>query len=184
MTIISRTGACACFGPTSPMVIPYVSEPPPFTRKIRVVSVLLPALSQDVLSGAPHLRRCNPFDKNVSPSPPRSSHSRLNRIHSFISMFFGYYFARKDLFPRVATRGASQVAVNLALPPLIFSSIVPAFTEDNVSAIGPTFLIAFIYGILGLCFGLIIREVCYVPRNFWQGIIVACCLGNWGSLRT
>lgn len=99
-------------------------------------------------------------------------------------MFAGYYFARKDLFPQVATRGASQIAVNLALPPLIFSSVVPAFNKDNVSAIGPTFLIAFIYGILGLLFGLIIREVCYVPRNFWQGIIVACCLGNWGSLRT
>ena len=99
-------------------------------------------------------------------------------------MFIGYYFARKDLFPRVATKGASQIAVNLALPLLIFSSIVPAFTKDNVSAIGSTFLIAFIYATLGLLFGFIIREVCYVPRNFWQGIIVACCLGNWGSLRT
>jgi len=99
-------------------------------------------------------------------------------------MFVGYCFARKDLFPQVATRGASQVAMNLALPPLIFSSIVPAFTKHNVSAIGPTFLIAFIYSIFGLLSGLVIREVCYVPRNFWQGIIVACCLGNWGALRT
>ncbi|KAF9648875.1 hypothetical protein BDM02DRAFT_3186745 [Thelephora ganbajun] len=103
-------------------------------------------------------------------------------IKIFISMFAGYYFARKDLFPQVATRGASQIAINLAFPPLIFSSIVPAFTKENVSAIGPTFLIALIYGILGLLFGLVIREVCYVPRNFWQGIIVACCLGNWGNL--
>ena len=99
-------------------------------------------------------------------------------------MFVGYYFARKDLFPQVATRGASQIAINLSLPPLIFSSIVPAFTKDNVSAIWPTFLIALIYAIFGLLFGLIIREVCYVPRNFWQGIVVACCLGNWGNLRT
>lgn len=99
-------------------------------------------------------------------------------------MFVGYFFARKDLFPQVATRGASQVAMNLSFPPLIFSSIVPAFTKENVSAIGPTFLIAFIYSILGLFAGLVIREVCYVPRNFWQGIIVACCLGNWGALRT
>ena len=98
-------------------------------------------------------------------------------------MFTGYYFARKDLFPQVATRGASQVAMNLALPPLIFANIVPAFTKDNISAIGPTLLIALVYGIVGLLFGFIIREVCYVPRNFWQGIIVACCLGNWGSLR-
>ena len=99
-------------------------------------------------------------------------------------MFMGYYFARKGLFPQVATKGASQIAMNIAFPPLIFSSIVPAFTKDNITAIGPTFLIALIYAILGLLFGIVIREVCYVPRNFWQGIIVACCLGNWGALRT
>lgn len=99
-------------------------------------------------------------------------------------MFAGYYLARKGLFPHAAAKGASQVTLNLALPSLIFSSIVPAFNKDNVGAIGPTFLIALIYAILGLIFGLIIREVCYVPRNFWQGIVVACCLGNWGNLRT
>ncbi|KAF9786456.1 hypothetical protein BJ322DRAFT_1108306 [Thelephora terrestris] len=95
-------------------------------------------------------------------------------------MSVGYYSARKNLFPR----GVSHIAINLSLPPLIFSSIVPAFTKNNVSAIWPTFLIALIYAILGLFFGLIIREVCYVPRNLWQGIVVACCFGNWGNLRT
>lgn len=99
-------------------------------------------------------------------------------------MFCGFYLARKGLFPPAAVKGASQIAINLSVPPLLFSNIVPAFTKDNVSAIGPTFLVAFIYCTLGLLFGLIIREVCYVPRNFWQGIIVACCLGNWGTLRT
>ncbi len=36
----------------------------------------------------------------------------------------------------------------------------------------------------GLLFGVLIREFCYVPRNFWAGILVATALSNWTSLRT
>jgi predicted permease len=91
--------------------------------------------------------------------------------------------ARKDLFPQAASKGVSQVTMNIALPALIFSNIVPAFTPSNVSAIGPLALIAVVYVLLGFLFGYLIREVCYVPRNFWQGIIVATGLSNWGNLR-
>ena len=44
-------------------------------------------------------------------------------------------------------------------------------------------LLATVYILIGLLCGLVIREVCYVPRNFWQGIVVATGLGNWSSLR-
>ncbi|KIY50656.1 hypothetical protein FISHEDRAFT_11054, partial [Fistulina hepatica ATCC 64428] len=105
-------------------------------------------------------------------------------LKMFFTILFGYILERKSLFPPAASRGASQVSMNVALPCLIFSNIVPAFTPSNVSAIGPLALIAVIYILLGLLFGLVIREVCYVPRNFWQGIVVACALSNWGNLPT
>lgn len=73
--------------------------------------------------------------------------------------------------------------MNLSLPCLIFANIVPAFTPENVSAIGPLLLIAFTYEAIGFIFGLVIREVCYVPRNFWQGILILCGMSNWGNLR-
>ena len=73
--------------------------------------------------------------------------------------------------------------MNVALPMLVFANIVPAFTQQNISALGPLFLTAFVYMILGFLFGAIIREVCYVPRNFWQGIIVLAGMSNWGNLR-
>jgi auxin efflux carrier family protein len=98
-------------------------------------------------------------------------------------MLFGYMLAKKDMFPPTASRGASQVTMNISLPALIFANVVPAFTAQNVSAIGPIMLLAFIYIIIGFVFGLLIREVCYVPRNFWQGIIVLCGMSNWGNLR-
>ncbi|KIY43078.1 hypothetical protein FISHEDRAFT_54136 [Fistulina hepatica ATCC 64428] len=105
-------------------------------------------------------------------------------LKMFFTILFGYILERKSLFPPAASRGASQVSMNVALPCLIFSNIVPAFTPSNVSAIGPLALTAVTYILLGLLFGVIIREVCYVPRNFWQGIVIACALSNWGNLPT
>jgi len=87
------------------------------------------------------------------------------------------------MFPQAAAKGASLVTLNLALPALIFSSIVPAFTPANIYAIGPLALLAIVYILVGLLCGLVIREACYVPRNFWQGIVVASGLSNWSSLR-
>lgn len=103
--------------------------------------------------------------------------------HRYLTILFGYVFARKGMFPQAAAKGASFITMNLALPALIFSSIVPAFTPANVHAIGPLALLAVTYILLGLLCGLAIREVCYVPKNFWQGIVVASGLSNWSSLR-
>ena len=105
------------------------------------------------------------------------------RVHRYLTILLGYIFARKGMFPQAAAKGASSVTLDLALPALIFSSIVPAFTAENVSEIGPLALLATVYILIGLLCGLVIREVCYVPRNFWQGIVVASGLSNWSSLR-
>ena len=88
-----------------------------------------------------------------------------------------------DMFPPAASRGASIVAMNVALPALIFANIVPSFNPSNVSALGPMFLIASVYQIFGFLMGILIREVVYVPRNFWQGIVILTGMSNWGNLR-
>ena len=87
------------------------------------------------------------------------------------------------LFPAAASRGASLVTMNIALPALIFANVIPAFSPSNISALGPLFVTAFTYQAIGFAFGGIIREICYVPRNFWQGIIVLSGMSNWGNLR-
>ncbi|TFK52797.1 auxin efflux carrier [Heliocybe sulcata] len=103
-------------------------------------------------------------------------------VKMLFTIFFGYLLARKGLFPPAASRGASQVAMNVSLPALIFANIVPAFTPANAAAIGPLFLLAYTYQIIGFIFGYIVRELFYVPRNFWQGIVIMCGMSNWGSL--
>ncbi|KAI0337946.1 hypothetical protein BDW22DRAFT_1363533 [Trametopsis cervina] len=103
-------------------------------------------------------------------------------IKTFLSILCGYVLARKGLFPPAASKGASQITMNISLPLLVFANIVPAFTPQNISALGPLFLTAFVYMAIGFAMGAIIREFCYVPRNFWQGIIVVTGMSNWGNL--
>ncbi|KAK0219707.1 auxin efflux carrier [Armillaria nabsnona] len=105
-------------------------------------------------------------------------------LKMFLTIFFGFWLTRKGFFTPAASNGTSQVSMNVALPGLLFSSIVPAFNKQNVSAMGPLCLVAFVYMACGLLFGVLIREFCYVPRNFWAGILVATALSNWTSLPT
>ncbi|KAH8092466.1 auxin efflux carrier [Cristinia sonorae] len=103
-------------------------------------------------------------------------------IKTFLGIFAGYFLARRGVFPKAASQGASQITMNVSLPALIFANIVPAFTPQNISALGPLFLLGFAYQGIGLVFGAVIREFCYVPRNFWQGIIIMTAMSNWGNL--
>lgn len=153
----------------------------PVSTNPRVVTVLRRVRTYDGLCSVPDLLRHYAINKNVS--FPSCHKSKLNLLDRFLSIFFGYILARKDLFPAAASRGASQVTMNLSLPALIFANIVPAFTPQNISALGPLFLLAFVYQGIGFLFGLIIRELFYVPRNFWQGLIIITGMSNWGNLR-
>ncbi|KAI0651194.1 auxin efflux carrier [Trametes meyenii] len=103
-------------------------------------------------------------------------------IKTFAALICGYVLARMDMFPPAASRGASIISMNVALPALIFANIVPSFTPSNISALGPIILMASIYMISGFLMGIVIREVCYVPRNFWQGIVIMTGMSNWGNL--
>jgi predicted permease len=120
---------------------------------------------------------------SLSTIPPQITILTL-RAGRYVAIFFGYLLAKRGLFPPAASRGASYVTMNLALPALIFANVVPAFTSSNVSALGPMFLLAYLYQGMGFIFGMVIREVLYVPRNFWQGIVILTGMSNWGNLRT
>ncbi|KAJ3785011.1 auxin efflux carrier [Lentinula aff. detonsa] len=106
-------------------------------------------------------------------------------LKTYITILIGFIIARTGLFPPAASRSSSQLTMNVALPCLIFSNrVVPAFTPSNISAIGPLMLLAVIYILVGFVSGLVIREICFVPRNFWQGIIICAGMSNWGNLPT
>ncbi|GAA6003888.1 hypothetical protein JCM10207_006453 [Rhodosporidiobolus poonsookiae] len=96
----------------------------------------------------------------------------------------GFALSRTNLFTAVAARGASQVILNCTLPALLFSKIVPSITPQNAPSIGPIFLIAFVYLLLSLILGVIIRVCFPTPRNFRWGLLAAATWSNWGDLPT
>ncbi|THH16078.1 hypothetical protein EW146_g4493 [Bondarzewia mesenterica] len=110
-------------------------------------------------------------------------------IRLFLVVASGFALTKADLFPAVAARGTGQVMLNIALPCLMFSRIVPAFSSDNIASLdsiyeGPLILVAFIYEGLGLIIAWIIKQFFWVPHQFRYGILVAGIFGNTGDIPT
>ncbi|KAG6919229.1 hypothetical protein DXG01_008025 [Tephrocybe rancida] len=96
----------------------------------------------------------------------------------------GFIITKTDNFPPVAARGAGQVMLNIALPCLMFSKIVPAFTADNINALGPLVLVALLYEAIGLLMAWVIKQFFWVPHRFRYGVLVAGGWGNVGDIPT
>ncbi|PRQ74237.1 Auxin efflux carrier [Rhodotorula toruloides] len=96
----------------------------------------------------------------------------------------GFWLTRAGVFPVPASRGASVLILNVFLPNLLFSKIVPSITPENAKAIGPIFLVGFVYIIISLVLGVLVRVTFRTPRNFRWGILAAATWSNWGDLPT
>lgn len=114
-------------------------------------------------------------------------------------MMCGIVVTKTGIFPLVATKSVSQILLNICYPCLLFSKIVPAFTPDNLHALGklrsyaisndltifkgPLVLVALLYQLTGAFLGLVAKQFFWVPHRFRYGIIVAGAFGNIGDLR-
>ncbi|KAJ4473108.1 auxin efflux carrier [Lentinula aciculospora] len=96
----------------------------------------------------------------------------------------GFAVTKADLFPVVAARSLGQIILNITLPSLMFSKMVPAFTPENVGALGPLVLVALIYEGLGMAMAWVTRTIFWVPHRFRYGILVAGGWGNVGDIPT
>ncbi|KAF8808185.1 hypothetical protein BYT27DRAFT_7190314 [Phlegmacium glaucopus] len=96
----------------------------------------------------------------------------------------GFGITKADIFPAVAARGAGQIVLNIAIPSLMFSKIVPAFNADNVAALGPLVLIALLYEAIGVVLAWTIKQFFWVPHQFRYGILVAGGWANVGDIPT
>ncbi|KAJ7266365.1 auxin efflux carrier [Mycena haematopus] len=97
---------------------------------------------------------------------------------------FGFAITKADIFPAVAARGTGQILLNITLPSLMFSKIVPAFTSQNISALGPLVLVALLYEGIGIILAWLISQIFWVPHRFRWGILVAGGWGNYGDIPT
>ncbi|KIK52861.1 hypothetical protein GYMLUDRAFT_49707 [Collybiopsis luxurians FD-317 M1] len=105
-------------------------------------------------------------------------------IRLFICVTCGFVLTKADLFPVLASRTLGQVILNVTLPSLMFSKMVPAFTPENIGALGPLVLVAVIYEVLGVFMAWICKTFFWVPHRFRYGILVAGGWGNVGDIPT
>lgn len=75
-----------------------------------------------------------------------------------------------------------QVAMNIGLPCLLFSSMVPSFNDSNIQNFGPLSLVAILFVVIGTGLFAILREIFYVPGDFQWGFLMLGAMSNWGNL--
>ncbi|KAG7441091.1 auxin efflux carrier [Guyanagaster necrorhizus] len=101
-----------------------------------------------------------------------------------LSVLGGFVITKVDIFPAVAARGAGQVALNITMPCLMFSKMVPAFSSSNISVLGPLFAIGAIYQFMGIGLSWLIKQFFWVPHRFRYGMLAAGGWGNYGDIPT
>ncbi|KAF9218915.1 hypothetical protein BS17DRAFT_719315 [Gyrodon lividus] len=102
----------------------------------------------------------------------------------FICVACGFTLTKADLFPAVVAKGVGQILLNVALPALVFSKVVPAFDSGNIGVLGPLLLIAFLYEGIGVTISWTIKQLFWVPHRFRYGILAAGAFGNTGDIPT
>ncbi|ORY81838.1 auxin efflux carrier [Leucosporidium creatinivorum] len=93
----------------------------------------------------------------------------------------GFLLTKTGRFPASGTRAASVLILNMTLPCLLWSKIVPSFNNDNISALGrsssrPSSTKA--------CLARWEWATTPTPKRFRYGIISSYAFSNWGDLPT
>ncbi|WRT69901.1 uncharacterized protein IL334_006892 [Kwoniella shivajii] len=101
-----------------------------------------------------------------------------------LCILLGFFATKKGWLTAAGAKGLGAIVIQITLPALMFSSMVTAFTPENIGAFGPLMVIAIMYQLLGLSFAWVIRELFYVPIDFRWGILVSGLTSNWGNLPT
>ncbi|KAG2098716.1 auxin efflux carrier [Suillus discolor] len=100
-------------------------------------------------------------------------------IRMFLCVACGFGITKAGLLPAMASRGMGQVIINVMVPSLMFSTIIPSFHSSNIAELGPLVIIAVIYMLIGITLSWIIKQLFWVPHRFRYGILMA---GGWANI--
>ena len=90
----------------------------------------------------------------------------------------GLWFARRGLMTPALSKGLSHLSVTLAIPALLFSSMVPGFSMELLEYAWPMFLLPAIYILVGTFIGFLVLIIVQPPADFRFGTVAACAFGN------
>ncbi|KAH9167693.1 auxin efflux carrier [Lactarius sanguifluus] len=105
-------------------------------------------------------------------------------VRTFLNVGAGFALTKADLFSTEAARGVAQIVLNISMPCLLFSRIVPSFNPQNISSLAPLIVVGLLYGVVGGAMAWIIKQFFWVPHRFRYGILAAGLWGNYGDIPT
>lgn len=108
-----------------------------FTKSLPVNNAVSGCPYLDIMSSS-YPSVCLKISWMISKTPQFRSliHPNLKKRFRVFCVACGFFITKADIFPAIAARGAGQIALNITIPCLLFSKIVPAFSPDNVTALG------------------------------------------------
>jgi len=90
----------------------------------------------------------------------------------------GLWLARRGLMTPQLSKGLSQLSVKLALPALLFSSVVPGMSMDVLGYAWPLVFLPMVYLVIGAVIGGLMLVIVRPPPEFRFGTVAACTFGN------
>ena len=90
----------------------------------------------------------------------------------------GLWLARNGLMTPSLSKGLSQLSVKVAIPALLFSSMVPGISFELLGYAWPLLLLPAVYLLLGLLIGGLMLLIVRPPANFRLSTVAACTFGN------
>ncbi|KAH8926951.1 auxin efflux carrier [Atractiella rhizophila] len=105
-------------------------------------------------------------------------------IRLLLPALAGALLYRAKLLNEVGMRNIGQVILNVLLPSLLFSKVVPSITNENLPELGIIILVAVFYQGTSAAAAVIMRAVVEIPSNFRHGFLAAAIFSNWGDLPT
>ena len=90
----------------------------------------------------------------------------------------GLWLARRGLMSPSLSKGLSQMSVKIAIPALLFSSMVPGISFELLAYAWPLLLLPAVYLLMGMLIGLLMLVIVNPPSNFRLGTVMACAFGN------
>ncbi|KAG1817863.1 auxin efflux carrier [Suillus variegatus] len=97
-------------------------------------------------------------------------------ICMFLCLACGFGITKAGLLSAMASRGMAQVIMNVTIPSLMFSTIIPSFHSSNMAELGPLVIIAVMNMLIGMTLSWIIKQLFWVPHRFRYGILM---VGGW-----
>lgn len=100
----------------------------------------------------------------------------------YLSIGTGFFLTKMGILTPEISKGISRLILLILLPSLIFNNIVSQIKDTDARLLGVIVFSGFIYYVIGLGWGFIIRGLTPIPRAWFGGLLLCCMINNCSDL--